>query len=51
MSGSKSISFENSKMLMTRKNISENEVETRGQNENHLWFICRKSVITVSRTH
>ena len=50
MSGSNSSFFENLKTLMTSENIKI-EAQTRGQNQNRLWYACRKGVITASKAH
>ena len=51
MSGPNSSFFENLKTFMTSKNISKIEAQTRGQNQNQLWYACKKGVITASKAH
>ena len=51
MSGSNSSFFENLKTFMTSKNISKIEAQTRGQNQNQLWYACKKGVIAASKAH
>ena len=51
MSGSNSSFFENLKTFMTNKNISKIEAQARGQNQNQLWYVCRKSITTASKAH
>ena len=36
---------------MTSENISKIEAQTRGQNQNQLWYASRKGVITASKAH
>ena len=36
---------------MTSERISKTEAQTRGQNQNQLWYACRKGVITASKAH
>ena len=51
MSGSISSFFENLKTFMTSENISKIEAQTRGKNQNQLWYACRKGVITASKAN
>ena len=51
MSGSNSSFFENLKTFMTSENISKIGAQTRGQNQNQLWYACRKGGITASKAH
>ena len=51
MSGSISSFFENLKTFMTSENISKIEAQRSGQNQNQLWYACRKDVITASKAH
>ena len=36
---------------MTSENISKIKTKTRGQNQNQLWYPCRKGVITALKGH
>ena len=36
---------------MTSKNISKIETQTRGQNQNQLWYACRKGIIIASKSN
>ena len=51
MSGSNSSFFENLKTFMANENISKIEAQARGQNQNQLWYVCRKGIITASKVH
>ena len=51
MSGSNSSFFENLKTFMRSEKISKTEAQTRWQNQNQLWYPCRRGVITASKAH
>ena len=51
MSGSNSSFFENLKRFTTSENISKIKAQTRAQNQDQLWYACRKGVITASKAH
>ena len=51
MSESNSSFFQNLKTLMTSENISKIEAQKKEQNQNQLWYACRKGVITASKAH